>query len=273
MNRAAPREEHRALSLIMAVLMHGLIAALLYFGVQWHTQKAAPMEVELWAGALQPAPPPPVVQKSVAKPTPAPKVEAPPEPPPPVKPDIAEERPKPAKPKPEKKPEPVKKPEPKPEPKKPEPPKKAEPEKAKPQPKAEIGKGKLASDKFGKLDKPPLDPTASLNALAARARAAEANANAKEFEAYLALVRNQVRRNMNYVGEPSGNPEVIFEVKLLPDRSVLEDGLRLVKPSGVPAFDEAVRRAILRLGQYPAPPAGVDISTLRRHQLKYRLNE
>jgi colicin import membrane protein len=266
-----PREEHRALSLLLAVLMHGLIAALLYFGVQWHTQKAAPMEVELWTGALAPAPAP----APEAKPTPAPtpKVEEAPEPPPPPKADIVEERPKPkpVKPKPpEKKPEPVKKP----EPKKPEPPKKVEAPKEKPKPpKAEAGTGKLPSDKLGKLEKPPLDATVSLAALAARAQAAEASANAKEFDAYLALVRNQIRRNMTYPDDGQSNPEAVFEVTLLPDRTVLEAGLKLLKSSGMPAFDEAVRRAILRTGQYPTPPAGVDIRSLRKHTLKYRLHD
>jgi colicin import membrane protein len=41
----------------------------------------------------------------------------------------------------------------------------------------------------------------------------------------------------------------------------------------MPAFDEAVRRAILRTGQYPTPPAGVDIRSLRKHTLKYRLHD
>jgi colicin import membrane protein len=271
MNRTAPREEHRALSLMLAVLMHGLIAGLLYFGVQWHTEKAAPMEVELWAGALAPAPAPDVKPA----PAPTPKVDETPEPPPPVKPDIAEERPKAKPPKakaPEKKPEPVKKP----EPKKPEPPKKVEPpkEKVKPQPaKTESAFGKLVSEQKGKLDKPPLDPAVSLNAMAARAQAAEASANAKEFDAYLGQVRNQIRRNMTYPDDSAGNPEAVFEVTLLPDRTILEAGLRLVKSSGVPAFDEAVKRAILRTGQYPAPPASVDIRLLRKHTLKYRLHD
>lgn len=272
MSHTAPREEHRALSFVMAVLMHGLIAALLYFGVQWHTQKAAPMEVELWTGALAPAPAP-VHQAKPVPPPPKPKVEEPPEPPPQTKPDIAEERPKPVPPKPkapEKKPEPIKKP----EPKKPEPPKKAEPEKTKPQPpKAEVGKGKLASDKLGKLEKPPLDATVSLAALAARAQAAEASANAKQFDAYLSLVRNQIRRNMTYPDDGNGNPEAVFEVTLLPDRTILEAGLKLVKSSGIPAYDEAARRAIIRTGQYPAPPAGVDIRSLRKHKLSFKLHE
>jgi colicin import membrane protein len=270
MSQAAP-EEHRTISLMLAVLMHGLIGVLLYFGVQWNTHKAAPMEVELWTGAAEPAPAPPHTEPKQAKPAPPPKEVAPPEPP--AKPDIAEERPKPAKAKPApKKPAP-----PKVEPKKaPEPPKKAEPPKPQlklPLPKAETGNGKLASDKAGKLEKPPLDPTVALNALAARAQAAEASANAKEFDAYLGQVRNQVRRHMSYPDDAAGNPEAAFEVILLPDRTILEAGVKLTKSSGVPAFDEAVRRAILLTGQYPPPPAGVDIRLLRKHTLKYKLHD
>lgn len=288
MKPVSRRDEQRALSFALAVAMHGLIAAMLYFGMQWQTKPALPVEVELWAGELaaaqapaQPEPPRPEAAAS------APAVVAP-EPVAPARPDIEEEAPKPLKqPKPEKRPE-----APRPEPRKPQdkvekperkPAEAAKPE-AKPQkadkpkpeansqpPKAAVGEGKQANDKAGKLSSAPLDASVALDALEKRQRAAEANAAAKAFEAYLAAVRNKIRRNMTYPEDGSGNPEAEFSVRLLPDMSVLD--VRLIRSSGNPAFDDAVQRAILRAGEYPPLPGGIDFSTLRQHKLKYRLND
>lgn len=270
MRTAVRREEHRALSFLLAVLMHGLIAAMLYFGVQWQTKPAAPVEVELWAGELQASPRPAVIAKPVPQPPTPAKAVPPPERP--QRPDIAEEQPKPEKrpekPKPVAKPEPVKKAEPLPSlAKQPE----TKPQTAKPVVKSETGPGKLASDKAGKLTTPALDASVALNALEKRQQAAEASAAAEAFEAYLAIVRNKIRRNMTYPEDGPGNPEAEFDVRLLPDMSVLD--VKLKRSSGNTAFDEAVHRAILRAGQYPPLPPGVDFGTLRKHTLKYRLND
>lgn len=268
MNRTAPREEHRALSLGLAVTMHGLIAGLLYFGVQWQTRPAAPMQVELWAGAMEASPAPEPEPKPVVKPTPPPEPEPAPEPTPVVKPDIQVEQPKPVK-----KIE-VKKPEPKPEPKKPEPPKKVEPKKPEPTPakqtKVEPGKNKTLSEIAGKLEKPPLDASVSLAALATRQQAAEAAGKASVMEAYYAKVRNMIRRNMNYPEDAAGNPQAEFSVTLLPDMSVLN--VELKKSSGVAAFDDAAKRAIQKT-QYPPLPPDVSLSAIRQHTLKYRLRD
>ncbi|GLR12280.1 hypothetical protein GCM10007907_10700 [Chitinimonas prasina] len=255
MSRSDPREEHRALSFVLAVTMHGVIAALLYFGVQWQTQPAAPVEVELWAGAQE------AVREPQTKPQPKPREAAPePEPEPtPAKPDIQLEPAKPRK-KPEKP-----KPEPKPEPPKPV----VEPRKVEPKP--EKKPNKVLQELAGKLDKPPVDASVSLNALAARQQAAEAGAKASAMEAYYARVRNLIRRNMNYPDDQAGNPEAEFSVTLLPDMSVLS--AELSKSSGNAAFDEAAKRAILRTSQYPTLPAGVDFSSLRKHKLKFRLRD
>ena len=285
MSRNTVREERRALSLVLAIGMHSLIAALLFFGVQWHTHPAAPMEVEMWVGAVEPAPAPPTVVKPQPVTPPKPVVEEKPEPPPVAKPDIVEPQKQPQKKPPEKKPEP-KKPEPVKEPPKPvpppkpvEPPKKQEPVKkpstladiAKEPAKAEVGKGKHASDKQGKLEKPPIDASVSLNAIATRLQAADAAGKAGAMDAYYGRVRNMIRHNMNYPDDAAGNPEAIFTVTLLPDMTVLD--VKLQKSSGVPAFDEAVKRAILKTKQYPPMPAGVDFGTIRQHNLKYKLRD
>jgi colicin import membrane protein len=52
----------------------------------------------------------------------------------------------------------------------------------------------------------------------------------------------------------AGNPPVEFEVRLLPDGSVA--GIRKLRPSGVPGFDEAVARAIERSQPFPRDKSG-----------------
>lgn len=253
---ALSRAEHKGLSLFLAIAMHSVIAAFLIVGVQWQTKIAPPEQVELWAGALEAAPVEPPPPKPVPKPVEEPL------PPPPKVPDIELEKPKPApkvKPAPEK-PTPTPTPTPKPQPK---------PVKQ-PETPPDANKGKTPSEQAGKLTAPPIDATASLAALAARQQAAEAGAKAGLWEAYYAQVRNKVRRNMTYPDD-SGNPEVLLEVKLLPDMSILDASV--VKSSGIPSFDDAVLRAVKRTEQYPPLTPGLDKSQIRSHKLKYKLRD
>jgi TolB protein len=121
----APDQPGKKAALTLTFLVHGLLIAALFLGVQWKRSQPEVMEVELWSPTAQPAkapPPPPPEPEVKPEPKPLPKVE----PPPPKKPDIAVKQ--------EKKPEPKKPEPPKPEPKKPEPKK---PEPAKPEPKVD----------------------------------------------------------------------------------------------------------------------------------------
>ena len=152
------------------------------------------------AGCTEPQPETPPAPKP-----PEPEVEPEPEPEPaPVKPDIEIEKPKPdqeagAQTEP-------KKPEPKPEPKKPEP--KPEPKKPEPKP------NKVLAELASKFERPPVDASVSLAALAARQQAAEASARAGAMDAYYGKVRNLIRRNMSYPDDGRSNPEAEFEVTL-----------------------------------------------------------
>src|SRR5580698_3760068 len=66
----------------LALLVHLVLFAVLYFGVQWHSSEPEAVTVELWdrppAPAPAPAPAPPEVTPEVTPP--APVVEPPPEP-------------------------------------------------------------------------------------------------------------------------------------------------------------------------------------------------
>ncbi len=52
----------------------------------------------------------------------------------------------------------------------------------------------------------------------------------------------------------AGNPGVVYEIHLYPDGSTGDIQLR--KSSGVPGFDEAVKRAIKKSEPFPADKSG-----------------
>ncbi|EGF32833.1 putative tolA (transport transmembrane-like protein) [Oxalobacteraceae bacterium IMCC9480] len=58
----------------------------------------------------------------------------------------------------------------------------------------------------------------------------------------------------NGAEDVEGNPSVEYAVELLPDGTVR--GIRKLKTSGIPGFDEAVRRAIEKSQPFPADKSG-----------------
>ena len=68
----------------------------------------------------------------------------------------------------------------------------------------------------------------------------------------------------------TGNPEVVFEVSLLPGLEV--GSVRLTKSSGNPAYDEAVERAIKAASPLPAPTSG-GVAALRALTLRWRVKD
>lgn len=58
----------------------------------------------------------------------------------------------------------------------------------------------------------------------------------------------------NVPDDLAGNPNVLYEIQLYPDGSVKE--IQLKKPSGVPGFDEAVKRGIRKSEPFPADKSG-----------------
>jgi colicin import membrane protein len=260
-----PEEPGKKYALAFTVLVHAGLILALFMGVQWKNKQPEVMEVELWSPTPQqatyvPRPPPPpepeVKPEPKPEPKPLPKVEPKPEAKPLVKPEIAvkEEKKKPEPKKPEPKPEP-----PKPEPKKPEPkpePKKVEPKpEAKPQPKFDFSKE--LSRETSEL-KPKTAPSAQQLANAAAAeseqRAASAAA-AKSLKSWGDKVSRHVRQYVVLPGEIQGNPQTIFELRVLPSGDVVQP-IRLKKSSGNSALDAAVERAIIKASPLPKPESG-----------------
>jgi len=250
----------RAVSGAMALVMHALFFALLVFGVSWQKRQPEAMIVDLWNNL------PPV---STPKPEPAPEVKPDPEPPRPPPPKV-EAKPVPkAEPKPE--PKPAAKAEPKPTVK----PdialkeKKEKERKAQEQARAEKQKQELAEKQKQELAEKQKQQLAALKERQAKEAAVQraareqedalkkmaqqqASAQEKLKNEYIERIRTKIRRFI--VDPPSlqGNPEVQFDIIVLPGGEVL--GVKTKKPSGQIAWDNAVERAILKAQPLPLPP-------------------
>jgi colicin import membrane protein len=251
-------------SIALALGVHLLLIAVLFFGVRFQSSPPEAVTVELWDApspqrAAEPPPPaPPKVE---------PKVDPKPEPPPPPKPEVKPE-PKVEKPEIVEKAAPKPKPEPKPEPKpapKPEPKPKPKP-KPKPEPKPP------ARDlEFEKRMREELaQEQAASEARSVRAQLAleQAAAASRALATWEGKIRAKIRSNIRQfvVDQVQGNPEAVFHVALLPTGEVLSASM--VKSSGNKAYDEEVRRAISASSPLPKPEPA---SLFRRDlELKFR---
>jgi colicin import membrane protein len=269
----------------LALLMHGLLAALLVWGVQWQTRSPDPVQAELWIPPAPPVPapaPPPVVAPEPPKPAPpAPQ---------PVADDaqIALERKrkqqeaeakqraareqalkeKAAREKAEKE--------------------KLEKELAQKEEAAreKAAKEKLAREKADKerAEKEKLEKEKQEKERAEReaylrrlqAQAGEPRAGAAQGAAqgapkgtnaagsgggmaepdYIARLASALRSNTTYSipVELSGNPKAVFQVLLSPDCSVVS--VKLKRSSGIAAWDSAAERGISRTDPFPRPRSG-----------------
>ena len=216
-------------SVVLAVVVHVLLAVFLFFGVRWQNKEPEAVMVELWS-----SPPAPVVEKIVAEPPPPPISEPKPE----VKPAPLVEAPKPDIALEKKK-----------EPKK-EAPKKEVPKKEKEPPKLELDRSKdiraQLERESAELSK-QLEKDRILDQMKREGAASAAKADA----AYVARLNAKIKGNVVIPPGIPGNPEAIFDVVQLPTGEVMSVKLR--KPSGHKAFDEAVERAILKSSPLPKP--------------------
>lgn len=220
-NRAGKR-----ISIALAVAVHLVLAAFLFYGVRWQTKATDVVEVELVRASpvpVTPAPPTPVATPApVAEPPPAPKPR--PEPAPPPKPDIAvkeKEKPKPLP-------------------------------KVEPPPRVDPFQEQLKREAEQVTQRRNLE---SAEREVAQKQAAQASAaRNKAMTDYLGRIRGKIRGNIVVPPEVKGNPEAAFDVTQLPDGSIVT--VRLKRSSGHAALDAAIERAILKSSPLPrADPA------------------
>ncbi|MEP6609052.1 MAG: energy transducer TonB [Burkholderiaceae bacterium] len=215
----------------LSLLAHALLFIAIAYVVRWKSEPVGAVAVELWS-----APPTHVSQST---PAPPPKVEPPPEPVP-RKVDIVIEQKK-APPNVE-----LKKP--------PEPPKKTE--------------AKKTEAKAAPIERPPDPNPAVQRALAQAQRASVAITGASSgglSEGYAAQIRGCIRPHIIF-NVPDGihaqQHVADFEVMLLPTGEQATEP-KLLKASGLAAYDQAVERAIRRCNPFPPPKEGTMPRSLR----------
>ena len=243
----------KAISGALALATHLLFLALLVFGVSWQQKKPdSAAIVDLWNNL------PPLPQPTVEEPPP--EVKPPPEPLPKVEP-------KPA-PKPEVKPVP-----------KPDIALKEKQEKARKQKeqleakKREEDKKKQAAMKAqqDKLDKAKLEKEREEALRKVLEKDAAQAAHAKLLDEYKRRVSERIKRFIVLPPNIQGNPEAQFEVVQIPGGEILS--VKLLRGSGVAAYDGAVERAILKAQPLPPPPDPARFNEVRELELKFRPKE
>jgi len=289
MSTAVYRDEPGKLaSGVMAVAVHVAFLILLIFGVSWQRRVPETVTVEIWNN-LPPAP-----ALKAPQPVPAPKAEVKPPPPPP--PPVVTPQPKVAvKPAPE--PKPVAKPDiaiekekqekarrEREEREKSELKKKEEREKAEAKRREDLARAEarkqedaekqkiaaLEAQRVAKeaerarLEKEQQDAIARLQQQQA---AAQASAKAE----FIGKIRAKIRRYIVVPPDIKGNPQVEFDVVLLPSGDVL--GVKLKKGSQHAAYDSAVERAILKAQPLPVPNDPGMFKEFRELNLQFRPNE
>lgn len=239
MHTAAYEDPGKWSSLLLALLMHALLAMALLVSVKWQT-RPQPVMAELWT----PRDLPPISEP--APPEALPPVEAPPPPPPVVKAEPP--RPTPAPP-----PEIKLKADKKPKEKKP-PPVARKPARAPSfddllaREETQLDRRKIEQDRQRRLE----EETRLLRQAREEQEKQRRSAAREKAEAtYTDRIKGKIRGNLVQPPNLQGNPVAMFLVTQLPSGEVLEVKLR--RSSGNPLYDDAVERAIRKSSPLPRP--------------------
>jgi len=214
MSATVYQEPYKLPAGILALVVHSVFFALLYFGFNWNRQALSnpTMNVELW----------PSLPEEVAAAPVNPRVEEIVQPPPQekiVKPDIMM---------PEKKKVAIK-------------PVETRPEKKKPVPKS-----------VAEVKPKPDTPKPAEQNPNARIADQQAAANGRVVDEYKAKIQAKIRSKIVMPPDVADDARAEFLVTLLPDGDVMKPNLK--KSSGNAAYDDAVERAILKSVPLPLPP-------------------
>ena len=101
-----------------------------------------------------------------------------------------------------------------------------------------------------------------------RAAAAARAAQQQLVDDFKARISAKVRSRVVIPPDISGNPEALYEVVLLAGGDVLSVNLK--KSSGFPAYDAAVRTAVLAAQPLPVPGADLFQDNFRRFNMSFR---
>lgn len=136
--------------------------------------------------------------------------------------------------------------------------------------KADKAEEKKQNDALKKLQQEALaDENAASNK---QASASNAAASASIIGEYKAKIQAKIRGNVNKTLCGDGNPELRFEIGLLPTGE-LSGTPKLTKSSGIAACDDAVERAIAASQPLPLPSDASLFSSFRNLNLKFKPND
>lgn len=257
---------------VLALIAHGGLLVALTLGVSWRSSEPDGVEAELWAAVPQVAapravqPPPTPAPEPPKPPPPAPRVEEPP-PPPPVNRDaeiarekreqeaklekqrLEEERERAAREKLERERAKAEEARREAEQKKAEAAKRlAEAEQRKKAEAAEAARlAKLREDNLRRLNE-------QVSGGGAPDSGGTAAQSAGPSAGYPGRIKARIKPNIVFTDEVAGNPLATVEVRVAADGTIT--GRRLVKSSGVPAWDDAVLRAIDKTETLPRDTDG-----------------
>lgn len=290
MNPAIDREQPGKLaSGVMAVVVHVVFFALLYFGVSWQRHEPPAVVVDLWSNLpaptakpppkleVRPPPPaPPVVKPEPPRPEPKAEAKPAPEPKPTTKPDIAIEKEKQDKARREREEKE------KLELKKREEAKAAQKKQEAAREKAELAKREaLQKEKLAALERDRAAKEAERARLEKEQNEAvqklaqqQAAAQNKELDAFRSRIEAKVKRFVAKGPCTSiADPEILLEMKFFPDGNLIGEPV-VRKSSGNAACDEAVRRAVVLAQPLPLPPPGHPLlGQFMNPNLRFKPNE
>ena len=248
MNSAVYHEPYQLPAGILALAVHGVFFALLYFGFSWQSMPLEMMSVELWQS----------LPETIEVPVEKPRVE-----------EVAQQA----------LPEKIEQPEivqPKPDivlPDKKKPVLSSvegvEPKRVKKNPAKKKVDAKPVARKPIEQELAEQDQEARIaEQQAERERAEQAAAKGRVVNEYKAKIQNKITIN---IVMPPGVPDdalAVFRVTLLPGGAVLN--VEMKKSSGNTAYDNAVERAILKSDPLPLPPDPVMFKDFRILELKFQ---
>jgi colicin import membrane protein len=260
-------------ALVLAALVHIALIVFLWFGVSWQNTVPVAIEAEIWSPQAREAAPVPLAEPAVQvePPKPVPAKPAPP-PEPAVKtpdPDIALEK---------KRQQALEKKQTEEQEKR----RVTELEKKKLDEERKLALAKKAAEEIqnrqeaaadAQLEKIRRDKELKrLQAIAGEPGSgdAERSSGPKFDSTYGMKIAARIKRNTNFSASNAvpGNPTIEYELELLPDGSV--KNIKILRESGYPAFDEAVKRAVYSTAPFEREPATgkVPASITVRQRLK-----
>jgi colicin import membrane protein len=125
-----------------------------------------------------------------------------------------------------------------------------------------LAKAKQEAVEQKKLDKVRADEMRRITAGAGTSGEAAKSTAPRSDSGYIASITAKVKGTTSYSGstDVAGNPKAEFKVEQLPTGEIIS--ARLVKSSGIPAFDDAVEKGIIKASPLPKKKDGTVERTL-----------